>query len=145
MLRLLAYLLAVVLSATAASANPGEPGFRVIVNPQNPVATLDRRFLADVFLKRKTRWPNGDVIRPVDLGPESPIRVHFSETILERTLAQARSYWQQRIFSGRELPPLELKTEQEVVKFVLSYPSAIGYVSTATSIGEAKVVQVTNP
>jgi ABC-type phosphate transport system substrate-binding protein len=144
MLCLFAYLL-VMLSTTAADAQPNEPSFRVIVNQQNPVMALDRRFIADVFLKRKTRWPNGDVIRPVDLGSESPIRVRFSEYILERTLAQTRSYWQQRIFSGRELPPLEVKTEQDVIKFVLSYPTAIGYVSATTPIGEAKVIQVTNP
>jgi ABC-type phosphate transport system substrate-binding protein len=46
-----------------------------------------------------------------------------------------KSYWQQQIFSGRDVPPPEKQTENDVVAFVRSNPGAIGYVSKGVDIG----------
>ena len=46
-------------------------------------------------------------IRPVDLRPNAATRRLFSERMLRRSVAAVRSYWQQRIFSGRGVPPPE--------------------------------------
>jgi hypothetical protein len=48
-----------------------------------------------------------------------------------------RSYWQQRIFSGRDVPPPELDSDDAVIGFVSKYAGAVGYVS-----GAAKLVGV---
>jgi hypothetical protein len=53
-----------------------------------------------------------------------------------------RAYWQQLIFSGRGVPPVELESDEAVVAFVLKYPGAVGYVSGATNIGNAKALRV---
>jgi hypothetical protein len=45
-----------------------------------------------------------------------------------------RSYWQQRIFSGRDVPPPELDSDEAVVAFVARSPGGIGYVSAATKL-----------
>ena len=57
--------------ARGVSAEGPPPPFVVIVHPQNPYVHVDRGFVADAFLKKATRWPNGDVIKPVDLPPSS--------------------------------------------------------------------------
>ena len=49
---------------------------------------------------------------------------------------------QQQIFAGRDLPPPELDSDDEVVKYVLRYPGAIGYVSAGANVGAAKIVTV---
>src|SRR5260221_11720606 len=67
--------------------------WRVIVNPSNPVANVERRFLADVFLKKITRGSGGDGIRPVDQRQETFSRQRFSEDVLDRTVENVKSYW----------------------------------------------------
>jgi ABC-type phosphate transport system substrate-binding protein len=116
--------------------------FRLIVNPANPVSGLDRSFVAEAFLKKTTRWPNDELIRPVDLEADSPVRRRFSDEVLKRSVAAVKSYWQQLVFSGRGLPPPELDNEDQIVRFVLKNLGAIGYVSGSTDIEGAKVISV---
>jgi ABC-type phosphate transport system substrate-binding protein len=116
--------------------------YRVIVHPSNPVSTIDRRFLAQVFLKKVTEWPSGDTIHPVDLRPDSTTREMFVEEVLKRSVAAVKSYWQQRIFSGRALPPPELDSEEAVILYVLTHPGSVGYVSDRANTASVKVVGI---
>jgi ABC-type phosphate transport system substrate-binding protein len=110
------------------------PPFRVIVHPSNPLEAAERSFVADAFLKKVTRWNDSEPIRAVDLRPENPARRRFSEEVLKRSVGAVRSFWQQRIFSGRDVPPPELESDESVVAFVAKYPGAIGYVAGATKL-----------
>jgi len=110
----------------------GNSSFFVIVNVQNPIASLDRKFLADVFFKKITHWPEDGVIQPIDLRPDAPARSKFSEEVLDRSVMGVKNYWQQVIFSGRDVPPPELKNDSEVIHFIVKNPSAIGYISGAS-------------
>jgi ABC-type phosphate transport system substrate-binding protein len=116
------------------------PEYRVIVHPSNPATSLQRDFVADAFLKKATRWPDGKALRPVDLSSQSPARQRFVESVLKRSIAGVRSYWQQQIFSGRNVPPPELDSDEAVIAFVLKYEGAIGYVSGTASCATVKVV-----
>jgi hypothetical protein len=116
--------------------------FRVVVDPDNPASEMTRDGLADAFLKASTRWPDGTTIRPVDQKPDSAVRKIFSERILKRTIIAVRSYWQQRIFSGRDVPPPELESDEAVIRYVREHRGAVGYVSGAVDAGGTKVVSV---
>ncbi len=118
------------------------PDFRVIVHPDNPSTSLSRDTLTDSFLKRTTRWADGEIIRPVDQRSDSTVRRRFSDSVLQRSVAAVKSYWQQRIFSGRELPPPELDSDEAVVSYVMKHRGAVGYVSGAAKLERAKPVQV---
>jgi hypothetical protein len=121
---------------------PPAPPFRVIVHPGNPVSSVERKFLEDAFLKKVTVWPNGEVIKPVDLPPDSPVRRRFSHDILNRSVEAVKGYWQQRIFSGRDVPPPELDGDDEVVKYVLKHEGGVGYVSGTAETGDCKTLIV---
>lgn len=116
--------------------------FRVILNPNNQAKAIDRSFLADVYLKKITQWPDGSLVRPVDLQADSAVRIRFSQDVLSRSVAAVKSYWQQVIFSGRNVPPPELENDDEVIKYVLKHEGAIGYISNTANVGAAKVVSV---
>jgi len=139
--RICAFIL-VGLAAASLAADLPRSGYVLIVHPSSRAARIDRKFVADVFLRRATRWPDDTPIHPVDLGPAAPARIRFSQEILSRSVASVRSYWQQRIFSGQGLPPPELPDEQDVVSYVVSHPGAIGYVSLGTPMSGAAVLQV---
>lgn len=127
---------------TAVRAAAPVPAFRVIVNPANPTTNVDRKFVADIFLKKATRWGQLDIVRPVDLRPDSPTRRAFDEEVLKRSVSAVRNYWQQMVFTGRDVPPPELNSEEEVVAYILRYPGAIGYVSGAIALQGAKVLTI---
>ena len=130
------------LAAAAVAAEPPRSAYVVIVHPANRVSRIDRRFLAEAFLRRATRWPDDTPIHPVDLGPDARARIRFSEDVLSRSVASVRSYWQQRIFSGQGLPPPELSDDEAVVAYVLGHPGAVGYVAAGTALNGATVVEV---
>lgn len=142
---LVVWFVALTLAATSAVvlAQPaGSPGYEVIVNPGNQVAAVDRAFLEDAFLKKVTHWPSDATVRPVDLVSSSPTRRAFSEGVLRRSIDAVKGYWQQRIFSGRDVPPPELDSDEEVVKYVLKYEGAVGYVSPGANLSGAKAVGI---
>ena len=116
--------------------------YEIIVHPSNPAGALDRKFCADAFLKKATAWPEGETIHPVDLASESPVRKTFTEYVLRRSVSAVKTYWQQRIFSGRDVPPPELDDDDQVVNYVLKHEGAIGYVSTSANLHGAKIVLV---
>jgi hypothetical protein len=113
-----------------------------IVHPTNPEVSVDRAFVAQSFLKKVGTWGHGGVIRPVDLGRDSPVRRRFSDDILGRSIAAVRSYWQQMIFSGRGVPPPEVASDEEVLRFVRREPGAIGYVSSGIEVAGVRVLVV---
>jgi ABC-type phosphate transport system substrate-binding protein len=136
------FLILVFAAAAGTRAARGAEGFRIIVSPDNPISSVDRRFLSDVYLKKTTRWPSDEAIRPVDLGAGSPARRAFSDDVLKRSVSAIKSYWQQMVFSGRGVPPPELDSDGEVVKFVLKNRGAVGYVSGSADVAGAKIVPV---
>jgi hypothetical protein len=122
-------------------ARGGDPEFKIVVHPARQ-KEIERPFLVDAFLKNVTRWPDGEAIRPVDLRPDSPTRRKFSESILKRSVPAVKTYWQQRIFSGRGVPPPELDSDEAVIRYVESHAGAVGYVSAGAPIGNAKVATI---
>lgn len=122
-------LVALTLAAGSPCGAQTARGYVVIVHPDQTeeAVTLDR--LSRLFLKSITRWDDGRAVLPVDLGPGSPVREEFSRDVHQRRTAAIKSFWQRMIFSGRDTPPPELNSDEEVVAYVRSRPGAIGYVS----------------
>jgi hypothetical protein len=137
-----AIVLVVAFAALFADAAETRVGYRIICNPANPLDAVDREFLEDAFLKKRTTWPGGGAMRPVDMIRESPVRRQFSAEVLRRSVDAVRSYWQQRIFAGRELPPPELDGDEAIVRYVLKERGSVGYVSDAAALSGAKILSV---
>jgi ABC-type phosphate transport system substrate-binding protein len=116
--------------------------FRVIVHPENRISGATAEFLSSLFLKKVTRWDGGETVRPVDQPPNSAVRARFSESVLKRSVAAVRNYWQQRVFSGRGVPPRVLESDQAVVSYVQKERGAVGYVSGAAKVDGVKVLVV---
>lgn len=130
------------LAAGGRAEEPRTPEYLVIVNAANPASSAERKFLSDAFLKKTTRWSGGQMIRPVDQSADSEVRRRFSEDVLERSVTAVRSYWQQVIFSGRDVPPPELSGDATVLDYVKNHAGAVGYVSGGARTDGAKVLSV---
>jgi hypothetical protein len=131
-----------VLTAFAQTAPPPPPAFQIVVHGDHPEDSIDNRFLGRVFLKKSTTWPDGSPVRPVDQRMDSKVRQRFSEQVLQRSVVAVRTYWQQLIFTGRAVPPPELDSDDAVIRYVLRYRGAVGYVSGTANVGSAKVLKI---
>ena len=142
---LLGCVLALVILSGAAPI-PDSRIYVVIVNTANSTSSLTDAEIAKLFLKRKLRWKDGRPVVPVDQRADSPIRVSFSIDILRKKPSAVDNYWQQQIFSAREVPPVEKSSDQAVIAFVQENRDAIGYVAASTTLGPGiKVVQIIQP
>jgi len=116
--------------------------YQMIVNPTNHEGAIERTFVAQAFLKKVRSWPNGDAIQPVDLIQASAVRHSWSRDLLGRPVEAVKNYWEQMIFSGRDLPPPEMASDEDVVSYVLKRPGSIGYVAAGTNLRGARVLGV---
>jgi ABC-type phosphate transport system substrate-binding protein len=110
------------------------PEFTVVVHASNPAAALPRELVARLFLRKLTRWPGGGPADPVDLAPGAPARAAFTRAVLGKSVASVRMYWQQRIFSGAEVPPPEKAAEGEALEYVRTHAGAVAYVSATSAV-----------
>ena len=137
-------ILAATLSLAAPQAWSADPGFKVVVNTANTTTSISKEQLSRCFMKQTNTWITGDTVLPVDQAATSPIRAEFSSAIHDRDVGAVKSHWQRQIFSGREVPPPEKATDEEVLAFVRANPGAIGYVSSDASVGAGiKIIEVT--
>lgn len=142
-LRQMAQGLAVAMLAIAAAAAPAAAQeYKVIVNSANATSELPADVAMKLFLKQAAKFPNGTAAQPVDQAKSSGVRVAFSKGVLGRAVGAVESYWQQQIFSGKDVPPPAKTSDDEVLAFVKANAGAIGYVSAGASTAGVKVVDV---
>jgi hypothetical protein len=117
-------------------------GYKIIVNTSRQVESLRRGELADYFLKRASKWPDGTSVVVVDLSTTSPARSTFSKDVLALSVDATVRYWQQQIFSGRGTPP-PVKALADILQFVVTTPGAIAYVPDNAALpASVRVVMV---
>lgn len=131
--------LAVLLSLPVAGA-AAEP-FKVVANTAVREASVSRDALSRMFLKKTTRWSGGHEIRPVQPRSDA-LRAAFADRVHDMSLGALRSYWTQMIFSGRDVPPVEKGTDEQVIAYVREHPGAIGYVSSGADTGGVKLLEL---
>lgn len=136
------WLAILVLLAFSRVGTSAETPLYVIVNAKNPATKVDRQTVSDLFLKKRTRWSDDLSAQPVDLGQKSDTRAKFSRSVLGRDVASVRRYWAKLVFSGRGVPPPELASDADVIKYVTEHTGGVGYVSSASALTGVKVVEV---
>lgn len=125
----------------APAAARADDEFKVVVHPDNPAGEVSATALSRLFLKKSLRWEDGVAVQPV--VPASPhLQERFARTVHERSVNALKSYWNQVIFSGKDVPPVEKASDAEVLAFVRANRGAVGYVSAATEAAGVKVLAV---
>ena len=99
-----------------------------VVGAHSPIGALSQAEIADVFLGRLKKLPNGMLAVPLDQAEGSPIRDEFYERMVGKSPAQLKAFWSKLIFTGRGRPPKALADHTEVLQAVRANPAAIGYV-----------------
>ena len=113
--------LCVAASATAADVV-------AVVSAKNPVTTLSKSQIADIFLGKANRFPDGRPASPVDQVEGLPARDAFYLKFAGKSPAQIKAHWSKIIFTGRGQPPHEVANGVEVKKHIVENPNSIGYI-----------------
>lgn len=117
-------------------------GFKVIAHNGIRIESMPKKAVSDLFMKRTVKWDNGTSAVPVDLAEAAGTRDEFSRAVHGKPTAAVKSYWNQQIFSGRDVPPVEKRNDAEVVAFVRATPGAVGYVSEGSPTDGVRVISV---
>jgi len=112
----------------------------VIVNQNSGVDSLKREQVIDLFMGRSRAFPNGHRAIPCDQGFKSSTAAQFYKLLTGRTLAQINAYWARLIFTGRAMPPLQLRGNEKVMEEVRRNPAAIAYVDETYVDDTVKVI-----
>lgn len=95
---------------------------------------LSREQVVDVYLGRS------QVAVALDQPDLSPLRVEFYRKATDRDLTQVKTIWSRLVFTGRGLPPREMRDSTAIKKAVTADPKTIGYIERSAVDGTVKVL-----
>jgi ABC-type phosphate transport system substrate-binding protein len=116
-----------------------------VVSAKSTISTLSKSQVADIFLGKTTRFPDGSQAVPIDQSEGTLARDEFYARIAGKSAAQMKAYWSRIIFTGRGEPPKEVPSSRETKRLVVANPNAIGYIESNLVDDTVRVVTVTQP
>lgn len=102
-----------------------------VVSSRSSVTSLTPSQLADIYLGRSSRFPDGSPAVPCDLAEGSPLREAFYTKVIGKSPTQVKAHWSKIIFTGRGQPPLEVSSSEAAKKLVTEKPGVICYIDKA--------------
>ena len=111
-----------------------------VVSSTSAITALSKAQVADIFLGKVNRFPNGALAVPIDQAEGSPAREEFYVLYAGKSSAQVMSYWAKIIFTGRGQPPKAAASSIEVRKLLAANPQAIGYIERSAVDGSVKIL-----
>ena len=111
----------------------------VIAHPSNG-DTFDRKEIENIYLGKSRTFPSGAAVLPLNLDNSVPAREAFDSKVLNKTSTQIKSYWAQKVFTGKGTPPKEVGSVAEMLELVAANPSIIGYVDSSDATDAVKII-----
>jgi len=106
----------------------------IISNTNNPVASLSKATLRNIFLGNTTTWETNQFIKIADYISELKIRKDFSYNYLDLTPQKVSMIWIKVSLSGKAVPPKIFRDEDEMKQFISENENAIGYISSSQNL-----------
>ncbi|MCB1936717.1 MAG: hypothetical protein KDF59_12310 [Nitrosomonas sp.] len=112
----------------------------VIVNPANKIESLSKRQVVDLYMGRKSHFPNGTRPLRFDQPSNSNLRAVFYYQLTQMSLPSINAYWARLVFTGRASAPLALASDDEMLEVVEKNQHAIGYIDKKYLNDRVKVI-----
>jgi len=111
----------------------------LVVNPSNPLASLDATIAKKIFLGKKGSWDNGDKVILYSQY-DAEVTDSFTRAVLNKSAQQFNTFWKKALFTGTGHPPVEVRDDAEMKKYIAADPRGIGYISREALDGSVKLV-----
>ncbi len=113
----------------------GAGEYAVIGNAGNPISgDAARAEVKNIFLKKKTVWPNNVVGVPFDRSADSAEHKAFAAVVLGMEESVLKSYWGSEKAKTGTTPPREIGSDNILLRQVKRKEGAFGVVSADTSL-----------
>src|SRR5882757_2003662 len=93
--------LAVVGLALSVGAGVVKADVVAVVSAKNSLTTLSKNQVADIFLGKAVRFPDGTQALPIDQAEGTVARDEFYAKFTGKSVAQLKAHWSKIIFTGR--------------------------------------------
>ena len=120
---IIAFFVFIALSLSNAWADP----VVVIVNKDNPTASLSASDVQKYFLNKTKNWPSGGKVKPINRNDESSVKKDFVSSALGMSLQDYQQYWMGVKQRSGETEPKVVRSNKFVLKIVGKSKVAIGY------------------
>jgi ABC-type phosphate transport system substrate-binding protein len=134
------FVAAALASSLACSAASAVADVVAVVSATSPISALSKTQVADIFLGRANRFPDGTPAVPIDQSEGSAVHAEFYASFADRTTAQVKAYWSRIIFTGRGQPPKAVSSDSELKRLLANDPRAIGYIDRSALDSSVKVL-----
>lgn len=108
-------------------------GVWVVANVENQAFSLTKAEIRNLYMKSGTTTYE---LEPVAMSPGNIVRSIFNAKIIALPESRIQSYWAQMRFSGRQAPPVEYDSLEEVINYINNHEGAVGYVPANTVLPE---------
>lgn len=115
--------------------------FVLIANKGNTVSSLSENDARQIYLGKKSTWPDGQAI-VLYMQQNEAVTGGFAEAVAKKTPQQFQIYWKKALFTGTGKPPIEVRDDAEMKKFIAADPRGIGYISRAAFDGSVKEISI---
>jgi len=132
--------LAVIALALGLASTRVDADVVAVVGANSPISSLSRAEVMDIFLGRRTRFPDGSAALPIDQSEGSAARDEFYSTFAAMSAAQIKAFWAKIIFTGRGQPPKAVANGEEAKKLVAANLNAITYIDRTKLDSSVRVV-----
>jgi len=111
----------------------------VVVAKHSEIQSLEDKHVANIFLARTSRFPNGEKARPIELKNEA-LRNDFYLQISGKSSKQLYAYWTTLVFTGKGKPPRSYGDGATLQEKLLSQPGGITYLPLEQVTADMKIV-----
>lgn len=112
----------------------------VVVSAKSKISSLTVSQVAQIFLGKTSKFPDGKDAIPLDQLEGSDIRNEFYAKVTGKDPAQINAYWSKIIFTGDGQPPKVVTGNDSVKKAVIKNLNTIGYIDRSAVDKKVKVI-----
>jgi ABC-type phosphate transport system substrate-binding protein len=112
-----------------------------VVSANSPVTALSPEQIADIFLGRSARFPDGSAAVPLDQPEGSAARSAFYERYAAKSPVEMKQHWSKLIFTGRGQPPRQVGDAAAVKAALAQQPNAISYLDRSLVDGTLTILE----
>lgn len=113
----------------------------IVGNKKISTDTVSKETLQRIFLGQQTTWEDGTKIKFAILKLDKNDDIFLREYLYYTTTRFVR-HWRSQVFSGKGEMPTNLKSDEEMLKFIQGDKGAIGFVTAGADTSAVKVLAV---
>ena len=116
----------------------------IIVNPSVALTSVSQNAVRSMFAMKLLQWPDGQPVRVFVLPDDNPLHRVFCKEVLDVYPYQLRQTWDRLVYSGTGQAPIEVNSEEEMLKSVANTPGALGYLKKVKPGERVRALSVGN-